>query len=166
MAAHGGKRSFKLPDIKTINDEISKTEKLGARIIAWCEPDYPEALSVIEDAPPLISIRGQISVLRKRGIGIVGARNASLNGRKMAEVLAKDLGREGITIVSGLARGIDTAAHQGSLTTGTAAVVAGGVDIVYPAENQKLYEQICDMGCVVSDHTVGGRANVQAFPAS
>ena len=155
MAARGGKRTFKLPDPKSVTEEIIRTAKAGARIIAWCEPDYPEALAAIEDAPPLITIRGQISVLHKRAIGIVGARNASLNGRKMAETLGRDLGAQGIAIISGLARGIDTAAHQGSLATGTAAVLAGGVDVVYPEENRKLYEQICEQGCIVSDQPLG-----------
>ena len=164
MAAHGGKRSFKLPNPDSVADEIFRTTKLGGRILAMGEPDYPEALAAIEDAPPLITVLGQISVLQKRCIGIVGARNASLNGRKMAENLARDLGREGITIVSGLARGVDTAAHQGSVTTGTAAVVAGGVDVVYPEENRKLYEQIGELGCVVSDQPLGLEPIAKLFP--
>src|SRR6202035_336322 len=91
MAARGGKRSFKIPAGRLIEDEIARTEKLGARIVAQTEPDYPEALAAIEDAPPLITALGQVSLLHKRAIGIVGARNASLNGRKMAETLALDL---------------------------------------------------------------------------
>jgi DNA processing protein len=164
MAKRGGKRSFKIPAVSIIDDEIARTKKLGARIIAWCEPDYPEALAAIEDAPPLITVLGQVSLLHKRIIGIVGARNASLNGRKMAEVLARGLGQEGIAIASGLARGIDAAAHQGSLGTGTIAAVAGGVDVVYPQENQALYDELKNVGCILSDMPLGCEPHAKLFP--
>lgn len=164
MAQRGGKKSFKLPPASAIDDELANAAKIGTKIIAWCEPDYPEALAAIEDAPPLITIRGQVSLLHKRIIGIVGARNASLNGRKMAETLARDLGKENIVIASGLARGIDTAAHQGSLSTGTVAVVAGGVDIIYPEENRSLYEQLVETGCILSDMPLGCEPHAKLFP--
>ena len=164
IVQRGGKKCFKIPTVAETEDEIARTEKIGGKIVAWCEPDYPEALSAIEDAPPLISLRGHMGVLHKRCIGIVGARNASLNGRKMAETLARDLGQEGIIIASGLARGIDTAAHQASLTTGTIAVLAGGVDIVYPQENQALYNQITESGCIVSDMPLGVEPFSKLFP--
>lgn len=164
MAQRGGKKNFKSPSAAEINDEIAKTYKLGAKIIAWCEPDYPEALAAIEDAPPLITTRGHTHLLHKRCIGIVGARNASLNGRKMAETLARGLGQQDIVIASGLARGIDTAAHQASLTTGTVAVVAGGVDVVYPQDNQALYDQIAASGCIVSDMPLGIEPFAKLFP--
>lgn len=164
MAKRGGKRSFKTPAVSIIEDEIARSKKIGARVIAWCEPDYPEALAAIEDAPPLITVLGQVSLLHKRVIGIVGARNASLNGRKMAETLARDLGQEGIAIASGLARGIDAAAHQGSLGTGTIAVVAGGVDVVYPQENQALYDELKNVGCIISDMPLGCEPQAKLFP--
>jgi DNA processing protein len=164
MAERGGKRSFKLPPANAIEDEIARSQKLGVKIIAWGEPDYPEALAAIEDAPPLISVRGTISLMHQRVIGIVGARNASLNGRKMAEVLARDLGQEKIIIASGLARGIDAAAHQGSLATGTIAVLAGGVDIVYPQENAALYDQLIEHGCIISDMPLGCEPHAKLFP--
>ena len=164
MAARGGKRSFKIPAQNIIEDEIARTEKIGARIIAQYEPDYPEALAAIEDAPPLITILGNVSLLHKRAIGIVGARNASLNGRKMAEILARDLGREGIVITSGLARGIDASAHAGSMTTGTVAALAGGVDVIYPEENRALYEQMKTQGCIVSDQPLGVEPFAKLFP--
>ena len=103
-------------------------------------------------------------MLHNRSIGIVGARNASLNGRKMAETLARELGKEGITIVSGMARGIDTAAHQSSKETGTIAVLAGGADVVYPEENRALYEQIIEAGCIVSDQPFGYEPYAKLFP--
>lgn len=163
MAKRGGK-TLKLPSITAIDDEMARTQKVGGKIIAWCEPDYPESLAAIEDAPPLISVLGQISLLHKRIIGIVGARNASLNGRKMAEVLAHDLGQHGLAIASGLARGIDTAAHHGSLATGTIAAVAGGVDVVYPQENQQLYDQLKSVGCILSDMPLGVEPQAKLFP--
>lgn len=164
FAARGGKRSFKLPDLKLIEDEIARTEKMGARIIAMCEPDYPEALAAIEDAPPLLTTLGNTALLHKRAIGIVGARNASLNGRKMAAILAHDLGQEGVIITSGLARGIDAAAHTGSLATGTVAALAGGVDVIYPEENRALYDKIKEQGCIVSDQPLGLEPFAKLFP--
>lgn len=164
MARRGGKRNLTLPPQSAIDDELERIEKIGAKLIGWNEPDYPEALAVIEDAPPLITVRGNVSLLHKRSIGIVGTRNASLNGRKMAETLAHDLGREDIAIVSGMARGIDTAAHKASLETGTIAVLAGGVDIVYPQENQTLYDRLIETGCVLSDMPLGLEPFSKLFP--
>ena len=105
LAARGGKKSFTIPAVGVIDDMLARTAKFGGKFIALCEPDYPEALAATEDAPPLITVIGQITLLHKRAIGVVGARNASLNGRKLAEVLARDLGKEEIVIVSGLAAG-------------------------------------------------------------
>ena len=164
MAQRGGKKNFKIPTLPEIEDEIARTKKLGAKIVAWCEPDYPEALSVIEDAPPLITVRGHTTLLHKRCIGIVGARNASINGRKMAETLARELGQQNIVIASGMARGIDTAAHQASLATGTIAVLAGGVDVVYPQENKELYDQLAEQGCILSDMPLGVEPFSKLFP--
>lgn len=164
LAQRGGKRSFKLPAPGVIDDEMSRIDKCSVDLIALCEPDYPQALAAIEDAPPLITALGQTSLLHKRSIGIVGARNASLNGRKMAETLARELGKEGIIIVSGLARGIDTSAHYGSLATGTVAVLAGGVDIIYPEENRALYNQLSNVGCIISDMPMGCEPHAKLFP--
>jgi DNA processing protein len=164
MAQRGGKKNFAIPASSDIENEVARARKIGARLIAWCEPDYPEALAAIEDAPPVITVRGHTGILHKRGIGIVGARNASINGRKMAEYLASELGQQGIVIASGLARGIDTAAHQASLATGTVAVLAGGVDIVYPEENKKLYDQIVEQGCILSDMPLGVEPFSKLFP--
>lgn len=160
----GGKRTLTPPLSAVIEDEIALLEKKGGTFLASCEPDYPESLAAIEDAPPIIAVLGQTSWLNKRCIGIVGARNASLNGRKMAERLARDLGQQELVIASGLARGIDTAAHQACLNTGTVAVLAGGVDIVYPEENQKLYEKIAESGAIISDQPMGSEPRAQLFP--
>ncbi len=164
LAKAGGKRSFKIPSISEIDDELARAKKLGITYLAVCEADYPEALGALDDAPPILTLRGHAHLLNKRSIGIVGARNASLNGRKMAETLARDLGQQDIVIVSGLARGIDSAAHAGSLATGTVAVLAGGVDIVYPEENQSLYDQIIASGCIISDMPPGCEPQSKLFP--
>lgn len=164
MAQRGGKRAFKLPAANAIDEEIARTAKLGVKIIAQCEPDYPEALAALEDAPPVVMALGETGLLRKRAIGVVGARNASLNGRKLAETLARTLGQEGIVITSGLARGIDAAAHQGSMDTGTVAVLAGGVDVVYPEENQALYDRMAKTGCILSDMPLGCEPHAKLFP--
>ncbi len=160
----GGRRVLVAPSAASVEDELARLEKLGGRAIALAEPDYPEALAAIEDAPPVLSVRGQTDLLHRRGIGIVGARNASLNGRKMAERLAHDLGAQGLVIASGLARGIDTAAHKASLPTGTVAALAGGVDIVYPEENRGLYDELVDRGAVISDQPLGCEPRAQLFP--
>ena len=164
LAERGGKKSFKIPAQSQVEDEVARAKKIGAEFLFWQEPDYPEALAAIEDAPPVITVRGHAALLRKRCIGIVGARNASINGRKMAEALARDLGKSEITVVSGLARGIDTAAHEASLGTGTVAVLAGGADIVYPQENAKLYEHVAESGCILSDMPLGLEPFAKLFP--
>ncbi len=165
LARKGGRaKPLVAPNPKDIEDEIRKLEKIGGRFLVLGETDYPESLAAIEDAPPILATRGHISLLHKRIIGIVGARNASLNGRKMAQSLAQGLGEENIVIASGLARGIDTAAHQASLSTGTIAVLAGGVDVVYPEENRALYEKIVEAGCVVSDQPMGMEPQARLFP--
>ena len=164
LAARGGKRSFTAAPKDACANEIARLAKADGKLIAQCEPEYPEALGVIEDAPPLIAVLGNPALLHKRCIGIVGARNASLNGRKMAENLARGLGQHDITIASGLARGIDAAAHAGSLASGTVAVVAGGVDVVYPEENQALYNQLREVGCIVSDQPFGCQPQAKLFP--
>lgn len=145
-------------------DEIAAISKLGGRLIAACETDYPVSLAAIEDAPPVLTVLGNAALLKKEAIGIVGSRNCSLNGRRFAQKLALDIGAAGYVIASGFARGIDTAAHEGSLAQGTIAVVAGGADVVYPKENQKLYEQILAQGAVVSECAIGTQPIAQHFP--
>ncbi len=158
------KRKLRVPESGTIEAEIEKLHKAGGRFIMACEADYPLALSSIEDAPPVISVLGNADLLKKPSTAIIGARNASLNGQKFAEKLARDLGNAGQIITSGLARGIDTHAHKGGLDTGTIAVVAGGIDVVYPSENQKLYEQICAQGLVIAENPMGTAPRARDFP--
>lgn len=164
--AHKGGRGRPLipPALQDIETEIAFIKKSGGHLLCACEPDYPERLAAIEDAPPVLTVFGDPALLHKKQLAIVGARNASINGRKMAERLTGDLAAQGYIITSGLARGIDTTAHSHALATGTIAVVAGGVDIVYPEENRILYERIIAQGCVVSEQPAHCEPRANLFP--
>ena len=144
--------------------ELAALAKAGGRLVAWGEPDYPPALAVVDDAPPLISVVGDARLLQRRAVAVVGARNASANGRRFALDIAAELGRSGFLVVSGLARGIDAAAHQGALETGTLAVVAGGVNVVYPEENRPLHEAIAEHGVIAAELPVGTEPQARHFP--
>ena len=144
-----GKKAVRLAKRETAERELTALTKYGARAIAACEPDYPETLAALPDAPPVLTVHGRAELLHSPCIGMVGARNASANGRRFASQLAGELGAAGLTIVSGLARGIDTAAHEGSLQSGTVACVAGGIDVVYPPENAALMARIAGEGGAV-----------------
>ena len=144
--------------------EIASGEALGARLVVIGDADYPETLAAVDPAPPVLWARGSIDGLRKDAVAIVGARIASAGGQRIARGLASQLGEAGMTVVSGLARGIDAAAHWGSLSTGTVAVLGGGVDDVYPSDNQDLYERIVAEGCVLSESPPGTRAQARDFP--
>ncbi|MGB4100641.1 MAG: DNA-processing protein DprA [Alphaproteobacteria bacterium] len=164
LAARGGRSKITPPSAAALERELAAHHKLGARLLASCEPDYPQSLAAIEDAPPFISLRGNPGLLTRPCVAIVGARNASLNGKKLTETIARDLGQAGMTVVSGLARGIDTAAHRSSLPTGTVAVLAGGVDNIYPPENEALYQDIVATGCVIAEMPIGSEPRAQHFP--
>ncbi len=157
-------KPIKLPSVDSAAQELAKLHSLGGQMIFACDETYPLSLAAIEDAPPVLSVLGKIEVLQQKSIGVVGSRNASLNGRKFAWKLAKDLGESGYVVTSGLARGIDTAAHEGALAQGTVAVVAGGVDVIYPRENETLYTQIVKAGAVVSECALGMQPIAQHFP--
>lgn len=144
--------------------ELAAAERIGAKPIACCEPDYPPWLKEIEDAPPLLYALGAAHLLAKPMVGVVGARNASINGRRFAKRLAEGLGQAGIVVASGLARGIDGAAHEGALASGTVAVLAGGVDNVYPPEHADLYRKILEQGAIVSEMPPGTAPQASHFP--
>lgn len=166
LSKRGGRKIALVPfDAARADDEIAAATKHNARMIAACESNYPKMLREIDDAPPFILVKGNPQTWHdKTVVGMVGARNASLPGRKMAHTLARDLGAKGYVVASGLARGIDTAAHDGSIATGTIAVVAGGVDVVYPPENQKLYDDIASRGAIISEHPCGTEPKAPYFP--
>lgn len=144
--------------------ELDAVERLGGRIVAMPEQDYPPMLRRVANAPRMLTILGNAHVLRRPTVAIVGARNASSNGLSQARRLAGELSDAGYLVASGLARGIDTAAHRGALTGGTAAVVAGGADVIYPPENEALHAQIIDMGAVIAEMPVGLKPQGRHFP--
>lgn len=165
IAARGGKKKpLRIASEAEAVKEIEQTQKFGARIITQCEAEYPIRLREIFDAPPVITVFGNVEVLKKNTIAIVGSRNASANGCRFAYDIAKDIGRRGYIIASGLARGMDTAAHRGSLETGTIAVVAGGIDRIYPPENRDLFYKIGENGAVVTEMPFGAVPKSQNFP--
>ncbi len=148
--------------------ELAAIERLGGRLVCWGEPLYPEALAAVEDAPPVLTVLGRPEklpgLILAPMVAVVGARNASANGRRLARDLAAGLGEAGIVVVSGMARGIDAAAHLGALETGSVAVVAGGVDIVYPEENRGLYEALAHDGAVLAELPLGSEPQARHFP--
>jgi DNA processing protein len=155
----------RLPTRAEAEDEIAALARLGGRFLALGEPGYPAPLAAIEDAPPLIALRGDPAILERPAVAIVGARNASAAGRHLAETIARDLGPHGLVVVSGLARGIDAAAHQGALASGTVAVFAGGVDVVYPPEHGDLAAAILENGgAVLSEMPLGTEPQARHFP--
>jgi DNA processing protein len=164
LASRGGGKNFVLPDADDAVREIEASAKLGGRIIAACEPDYPQGLKALEAPPPVITVLGHPHLLKKEMIAMVGARNASALARKFADTLSRELGFAGLVVVSGLARGIDTSAHEAALAVGTVAVLAGGVDIIYPPENEKLYGAIKDQGVVLSEMRLGEAPQARHFP--
>ena len=160
----GGNRLLRVPSVDEAEAEMALAAKAGARFVAIGEADYPSMLRRVENPPPLIAVKGNASVFVLPPVAIVGARNASLAGIRMSRMLAADLGREGFSIVSGLARGIDTAAHEGSLATGGIAVLAGGLDRPYPPENVDLMETLTANGAAVSEMPFGWEPRARDFP--
>jgi DNA processing protein len=143
---------------------LAAIERIGARLVCWGEPLYPAALAAVEDAPPVLTMLGRPEMILAPMIAVVGARNASANGRRLARELAAGLGESGIVVVSGLARGIDAAAHLGALATGSVAIVAGGVDIVYPEENHGLYDALARDGAVLAELPLRTEPQARHFP--
>ncbi|MBM3535159.1 MAG: DNA-protecting protein DprA [Alphaproteobacteria bacterium] len=164
LARRGGRSGPpKVPSAAEAQSQVEALSKVGGRWIAAVEPDYPALLCEIADPPPLVSAAGRIELFAKRAVGIVGARNASANGRKLARDLARDLAAAGLVVVSGLARGIDALAHEGALPS-TIAVVAGGVDVAYPEENRRLQERIGAEGLIVAEMAPGTIPQARHFP--
>ncbi|HRE19943.1 MAG TPA: DNA-processing protein DprA [Rhabdaerophilum sp.] len=144
--------------------EFEDARRLGARLLASGEEDYPARLLEIPGPPPILSVRGRVGLLEAPSVGLVGARNASASGRKIAARIAECLGRAGYAVVSGLARGIDAEAHHASLVSGTIAVLAGGLDKPYPPENRALYDEIAEKGIAVSEMPFGLSPRGRDFP--
>jgi len=159
----GGKKPISLYSKAAAEREMAGLDKIGAKLLCACEPGFPKALASLETAP-LITYRGNGHLLPRSAIALVGARNASVAGKRMAHSLAADLGKAGLLVVSGMARGIDTAAHAGALPFGTAAVLAGGVDVIYPPENGDLYARIIAEGVAISEMPPASQPQAMHFP--
>jgi DNA processing protein len=159
---HG--RALRIANTEEIEAEFEAAERCGARFIGWSEPEYPWLLREIDAPPPMIAIRGNLPVFTRPCIAIVGSRNASAAGLAFTERLARALAEANYVVVSGLARGIDARAHRATAETGTIAVLAGGHDKIYPAEHEKLLEQLLEKGAAVSEMPFGWEARGRDFP--
>jgi DNA processing protein len=157
-------RELTPPPVARVEAELAAGDRLGARLIVLGEPDYPPRLAAVDPPPPLIWTLGDAALLSGDCVAVVGARIASAGGQRIARGLSQQLGEAGHVVVSGLARGVDAAAHEGSLPTGTVAVLGGGIDDIYPSENADLYRRIAERGCLVSESPVGARAQARDFP--
>ena len=166
LAQAGGRTEvLRVAPAADVERELTRLAKIGGQMLMLGEPEYPEMLALLEGAPPALAILGDPACFGLPCVGLVGARNASANGQRMAELLAADLGSHGLVVVSGLARGIDTAAHTGALHTGrTIAAIAGGLDMPYPAENAALQARIGANGAVVTEAPMGTAPQSRHFP--
>lgn len=158
------RKAVSIPPLEAVEAEMEQSDALGVKLIAACEPDYPIYLKALDPCPPVISIWGRIEILHKPCVAIIGSRNASAIGQRFARQIAAELGDSGFTIISGLARGIDASAHSGALETGTAGVLGGGVDHVYPRQNAELFDAMRERGALISESPLGYRATARDFP--
>jgi DNA processing protein len=165
LARRGGRRhAVRIYSVVEAEAEIAALAARCARLIVLGDPEYPRQLAAIEDAPATFVAIGDVALLSRPAIAVVGSRNASLNGRMLARCLARDLGAGGFVVISGLARGIDAEAHRGALAAGTVAVLASGVDVCYPQENAELYARIAEQGTLISEAPPGMAPQARHFP--
>ena len=164
LAARGGGRAPRLVPKSQIEREIDEVERFGARYLFLGTAPYPPLLAELETAPPALIVKGHVSLLEKPAVAMVGARNASAAACRFARILAQQLGAAGTVVVSGLARGIDTAAHDGALETGTIAVIAGGIDVAYPPENEERQSAIAERGLLIAEQAPGVEPRARHFP--
>ncbi|WP_010219081.1 DNA-processing protein DprA [Sphingomonas sp. PAMC 26621] len=164
LAARGGGKPPAVAPIALAERELAQVHRLGARHLFLGNADYPTLLAQLDDAPPALIVRGDTHLLARTPVAMVGARNASAAACRFARQLAAELGREQVVVVSGLARGVDTAAHVGSIATGTIAVIAGGIDVVYPPENAELQERIATEGLLIAEQPPGTEPRARHFP--
>jgi DNA processing protein len=161
----GSSRSIRIASVDDAEREIETARRFGAQFIGIGEPDYPPALRQIDGAPPILAAKGDLAVATLPAVGMVGSRNASISGAKFAAMMAREIGNAGYGIVSGLARGIDAAAHRASIETGTIAAMAGGLDQPYPPANIELLRSICDgRGLAISEMPFGWEPRARDFP--
>ena len=163
LARRGGGEAPRVPGQDVADRERAAVERLGAKYLFLDEADYPPLLAELDNAPPVLIVRGDMALAHRTAVAIVGARNASAAACRFARQLGHDLAGDA-SVVSGLARGIDTAAHVGSLSGGTVAVIAGGIDIVFPPENAELQERIANEGLLVAEMPPGTEPRARHFP--
>lgn len=164
IAAASGVEGYEICPEGVVRAEVAAAKAAGARLLCRGEDAYPAALAALPDAPPILWVIGDMALLNRPSVALVGARNASSLGLRMTRRLAEGLGEAGFTVVSGLARGIDAEAHQAALATGTVAVMAGGVDVIYPPENTGIATEIAAQGCRVSEQPMGLQPQTRHFP--
>ncbi|HEX8640806.1 MAG TPA: DNA-processing protein DprA [Allosphingosinicella sp.] len=164
LAARGGGRAPRLAPRAQVEREIDAVGRLGARYLFLGQGLYPSLLAELETAPPALIAKGNLDLLDKTAVAMVGARNASAAACRFARQLAQALGQAGVVVVSGLARGIDTASHDGALDTGTIAVIAGGIDIFYPPENEERQRAIAERGLLLAEQPPGVEPRARHFP--
>jgi DNA processing protein len=164
LARRGGGRSPNLFSRGDAEREVERVDKLGGRYLVLGQGLYPRLLAEIDDAPPLLMAKGQLGLLERTAVAIVGARNASAAACRFARGLAHGLGQQDAVVVSGLARGIDSAAHDGALDSGTIGIVAGGVDVFYPPENEERQTAIAERGLVLAEMPPGTEPRARHFP--
>ena len=169
LAASGGRAGLAVAGAEAARQEMARVRQAGGQLLFLDDPGYPPMLAMREDAPPAIGVFGDAALLSQRSVAIVGSRNASANGRRIAEMLATELAQAGFHVVSGLARGIDAAAHEGALRSGpsggrTIACIAGGFDLPYPAENAALQARIAAEGAVLAEAPLGTAPQARHFP--
>jgi DNA processing protein len=164
LAARGGGRPPALVGRDAVQREMEQVARLGAHYLFLGQPPYPALLAEIETAPPILIVKGDVGLLERQAIALVGARNASAAACRFARGLAQKLGDTGAIIVSGLARGIDSAAHDGSIDTGTIAVIAGGIDVAYPPENEARQQAIAERGLLIAEQPPGVEPRARHFP--
>lgn len=164
LAARGGNRELKVADVRAVEREFAAIARLGATAVFVDEPGYPPLLRAIDTAPPMLIVRGHLHLVSRPTVALVGARNASAAACRFARGLGQAIAAEGVTVVSGLARGIDTAAHIGALAGGTIAVIASGIDVVFPPENAELQERIANEGLLIAEQPPGTEPRARHFP--
>lgn len=164
LARRGGARAPQMASSEAIHSELEDVEAQNAKLLFMDDREYPSQLAELSNAPPVLIYRGSLDHLNKPAISIVGARNASAAACRFARELANSLNNSGATIVSGLARGIDTAAHQGSIQKSTIGVIAGGIDVFFPPENAELQKRIADEGLLLSEQPPGTEPRARHFP--
>jgi DNA processing protein len=165
LARRGGRQETpRIPTSAEIQREMDAGAAAGARLLISAEPDFPAGLRGLDPPPPVLWVLGEAALLGRNLVAIVGARIASTAGRRLAQDLAEALGAAGWVVVSGMARGIDAAAHRGSLATGAVAVLGGGVDDIYPPEHGELHDSLRQRGCIVSERPMGAGVRASDFP--